>query len=44
MEDDRKEMLRLGRICADRWLRHNKSIIQSKQHIERMKKATSTGK
>ncbi|WP_429963736.1 hypothetical protein [Enterococcus sp. AZ072] len=40
----RKEALRYGKICADRWWRHNKSTILAKQHIEAMKKATSTAK
>lgn len=44
MKNERIEMLRIGKICADRWLKHYKSTILSKQHIERMKKATSTAK
>lgn len=44
MKDERIEMLRIGKICADRWWRHNKSTILSKQHIAVMKKATSTAK
>lgn len=33
----RIEALKIGRVIADRWYRHNKPLIQSKQHIERMK-------
>ncbi|WP_207704449.1 hypothetical protein [Candidatus Enterococcus ferrettii] len=44
MKNERIEMLRIGKICADRWWHHTKSIILSKQHIEAMKKATSTAK
>ncbi|WP_347298947.1 hypothetical protein [Candidatus Enterococcus ferrettii] len=44
MENERKEMLRIGKICADLWWRHTKSTILAKQHIAAMKKATSTAK
>lgn len=33
----RSEALRIGKVIADRWYRHNKPLIQSRQHIERMK-------
>ena len=34
----RAEALRIGKVIADRWYRHNKPLIQSRQHIERMKR------
>ncbi len=38
----RAEALRIGKVIADRWYRHNKPLIQSRQHIERMKKREPT--
>lgn len=35
---NRAEALRIGKVIADRWYKHNKPLIQSKQHIERMKR------
>lgn len=35
---NRAEALRIGKVIADRWYRHNKPLIQSRQHIERMKR------
>ncbi|MDT2983769.1 hypothetical protein [Enterococcus casseliflavus] len=35
---NRAEALRIGKVIADRWYKHNKSLIQSRQSIERMKK------
>ena len=34
----RVEALRIGKVIADRWYKYNKPLIQSRQHIERMKK------
>lgn len=34
----RKEALRIGKIIADRWYKHNKPLIRSRQNIERVKK------
>ncbi|HHA4396203.1 TPA: hypothetical protein ACOBTX_000029 [Enterococcus faecium] len=33
----REEALKIGRVIADRWWRHNKPIILSQQHIEKQK-------
>ncbi|WP_429940488.1 hypothetical protein [Enterococcus sp. DIV0240a] len=33
----RSEAFKIGKICADRWWKHNKPIILSKQRIERRK-------
>ncbi|MGH1707827.1 hypothetical protein ABE927_15065 [Enterococcus gallinarum] len=34
----RAEALHIGTIIADRWYKHNKPLIKSRQNIERMKK------
>lgn len=39
----RAEALSIGKIIADRWYKHNKPLIQSRQNIERVKKWLSTG-
>lgn len=33
----RVETLRIGKVIADRWYKQNKSLIKSRQNIERMK-------
>ncbi len=33
----KSEALKIGKFCADRWWKHNKPIVLSKQHIERRK-------
>lgn len=33
----RAEALRVGKVIADRWYKHNKPLIQSRQNIERQK-------
>ncbi|EPH86952.1 hypothetical protein D922_04460 [Enterococcus faecalis 06-MB-DW-09] len=33
----RKEALQIGEVIANRWWKYNKPLIQSKQHIQRMK-------
>ncbi|MGH1806240.1 hypothetical protein [Enterococcus gallinarum] len=38
---NRAEALRIGKVNADRWYKHNKPLIQSRQHIERMKRKKS---
>ena len=38
----RSEALRIGTVIADRWYRHNKPLIQSRQHIERMKQKSDS--
>lgn len=35
---NRAEALRIGKVIADRWYKHNKPLIRSRQHIERMKR------
>ena len=35
---NREEALRIGKVIADRWYKHNKPLIQSRQYIERMKR------
>lgn len=34
---DRKEVLKKGKMIADRWWKYNKPILLSKQRIERQK-------
>ena len=34
---NRAEALKIGKIIADRWWRHNESTILAKQNIERRK-------
>ncbi|MEG0123148.1 hypothetical protein [Enterococcus sp.] len=41
---NRAEALKIGKIIADRWWRANYLTIRTRQNIERIKKAASTGK
>lgn len=38
----RVEAQRIGKVIADRWYKHNKPLIQSRQNVERMKKWRGT--
>lgn len=38
----RAEALCIGKVVADRWYRHNKPLIQARQHIERMKQKSDS--
>ncbi|EOA3444887.1 hypothetical protein FAE01_RS07940 [Enterococcus hirae] len=34
---EREEALKIGRVIANRWWKHNKPIILSRQHIDKQK-------